>query len=190
MARSRAAAAKNPNAQRRDPVDVESLLAAPYVSSPLRAHDIPPFSDGAAALILARGDRALELTDNPVWITGIDHRIESHHPGLRDLTASSSTSLAAEALGVRGAAFDVVELSSAYAHEEIILAEALSLPDGTNVNPSGGPLNGNPIMATGLVRVIEAANRIRAGEAHRGLAHATSGAALQQNLLCVLQGGK
>ncbi len=33
-----------------------------------------------------RGDRARELTDHPVWIRGIDHRIDSHHPGLRDLT--------------------------------------------------------------------------------------------------------
>ena len=32
-------------------------------------------------------------------------------------------------------------------------------------------------MATGLMRVIEAANRIAAGEAQRGVAHASSGAA-------------
>jgi hypothetical protein len=43
-------------------------------------------------------------------------------------------------------------------------------------------------MATGLVRVIEVARRIREGSAHRGLAHATSGPALQQNLLCLLEG--
>jgi len=56
------------------------------------------------------------------------------------------------------------------------------------VNPSGGPLCGHPVMATGLVRVIEVANRIRAGDARRGVAHAASGPALQQNLLCVLEG--
>jgi hypothetical protein len=43
-------------------------------------------------------------------------------------------------------------------------------------------------MATGLVRVIEVARRIRDGEAHRGVAHAASGPALQQNLLCLLEG--
>jgi hypothetical protein len=43
-------------------------------------------------------------------------------------------------------------------------------------------------MATGLVRVIEVADRIAAGGARRGLAHASSGAALQQNLVCVLEG--
>ena len=45
-------------------------------------------------------------------------------------------------------------------------------------------------MATGLIRVIEVAQRIKAGEASRGVAHASSGPCLQQNLLCVLEGGK
>jgi hypothetical protein len=43
-------------------------------------------------------------------------------------------------------------------------------------------------MATGLVRVLEAANRIAAGEAQRAVAHASSGPCLQQNLVCVLEG--
>ena len=66
--------------------------------------------------------------------------------------------------------------------------EALGLAPGTKVNPSGGPLCAHPVMATGLVRVIEVAQRIRNGSARRGLAHAASGPALQQNLLCVLEG--
>ena len=43
-------------------------------------------------------------------------------------------------------------------------------------------------MATGLIRVIEAADRIAAGSARRAVAHASSGPALQQNLLCLLEG--
>jgi hypothetical protein len=45
-------------------------------------------------------------------------------------------------------------------------------------------------MATGLIRIIEVAQRIMAGEAHRGVAHASSGPCLQQNLVCVLEGGQ
>jgi len=56
------------------------------------------------------------------------------------------------------------------------------------VNPSGGVLCGNPMFAAGLVRVGEAANRVMAGTSDRALAHATSGPALQQNLLCLLEG--
>ena len=61
--------------------------------------------------------------------------------------------------------------------------------DGITVNPSGGPLAGHPVMATGLIRVIEVANRIQAGSASRGVAHASSGPCLQQNLVCVMDGG-
>jgi hypothetical protein len=44
-------------------------------------------------------------------------------------------------------------------------------------------------MATGLVRIAEAAGQIRAGNARRTLGHSTSGPCLQQNLVCVMEGG-
>ena len=189
VARSRRNALTNPNAQVAYDRSVDELLAEPYYCSPIRLHDLPPISDGAAAMIIARGRRALELTDRPVWIRGLDHRIESHHLGLRDLTSSPSTKLAGEKAGVHDGPIDVAELMVNFSHEEIILREALGLSDHPNVNPSGGPLAGHPVMATGLVRIIEVARRIMAGEARRGVAHASSGPALQQNLVCVLEGG-
>lgn len=194
VARSRAAAAANPMAQVSGSVAVADLLAEPYDMAPLRAHDVAPPADGAAAVIIAVAERARELTDRPVWIKGIDHRIESHHPGLRDLTDSASVRTAAAALGIGagagggGGGLDVAELHVTHAHEEIILRSALGLDDSVEVNPSGGPLGGNPVMATGLIRVIEAADRIAAGSARRAVAHASSGPALQQNLLCLLEG--
>ncbi|MCU1461894.1 MAG: nonspecific lipid transfer protein [Acidimicrobiales bacterium] len=190
VARSRRDAMGNPNAQVAKDVKVDDLLQAPYFSTPLRKHDLCPISDGAAAIIVAAGDRARQLTDTPVWIRGIDHRIDSHHPGLRDLTDSPSTHIAADAVGLHDGPIDVAELMVSYSSEEIVLRNALGLDGGTRVNPSGGPLAGHPVMATGLVRVIEVAQRIKAGEASRGVAHASSGPLLQQNLLCVLEGGK
>ena len=56
------------------------------------------------------------------------------------------------------------------------------------INPSGGALTGNPMFAAGLARIGEAASRVMAGEADRALGHATSGPALQQNLVCVMEG--
>ncbi len=201
VARSRANALENPNAQlaRRDTVD--ALLAEPYYSAPLRRHDLPPISDGAAALIIAAGDRARSIVDaskgsgafgRPVWVRGMDHRMESHHPGLRDLTSSPSTERAALEAGVHDGPVDVLEVMANYSPEEIVLRRALGVPasgdTATAVNPSGGPLAGHPVMATGLVRVIEVANRIASGEAGRGVAHASSGPCLQQNLVAVLEG--
>ena len=194
VARSRAAAAANPMAQVSGSVAVADLLAEPYDMAPLRAHDVAPPADGAAAVIIATAERARALTDRPVWIRGIDHRIESHHPGLRDLTDSASVRTAAAALGIGAGAggggdgLDVAELHVTHAHEEIILRSALGLDDSVEVNPSGGPLCGNPVMAAGLIRVVEAADRIAAGSARRAVAHASSGPALQQNLLCLLEG--
>ncbi|HEV8299088.1 MAG TPA: thiolase domain-containing protein [Acidimicrobiales bacterium] len=190
VSRSRRDAIGNPNAQVKKVVSVDELLAAPYFAAPLRKHDLPPISDGAAAIVIARGDRARELTDRPVWIRGLDHRMESHHPGLRDLASSPSTRLAAEKAGVAAGPIDVAELMVNYSPEEIILRDALGLGAATKVNPSGGPLAGHPVMATGLIRIIEVAQRIIDGEAQRGVAHASSGPCLQQNLVCVLEGGK
>ncbi len=188
VARSRRDALTNPHAQVAVDRTVESLLAEPYFCTPLREHDLPPISDGAAAVVLAAGDRARSLAARPVWIRGIDHRIESHHPGLRDLTSSVSTAMAAAGAGVHDGPVDVAELSVTYSPEEVVLRSALGLGADVRVNPSGGPLAGHPVMATGLIRVIEVADRIAAGSAQRGVAHASSGPALQQNLVCVLEG--
>ena len=188
VSRSRRDALSNPYAQVAKDISVETLLKQPYYASPLRKHDLPPISDGASVMLIARGKRARELCDKPVWIRGIDHRIESHHLGLRDLTDSPSSRIAARHLGLDAASLDMAELCVRYSPEEIVLRQALELGDNTRINPSGGPLCGHPVMATGLTRVIELARRIRAGEAGRGLGHATSGPALQQNLLCVLEG--
>ena len=188
VSRSRGAAMDNPMAQVKDNITPEELLTRPYYAAPLRLHDLPPISDGAAAMIIARGDRARELTDKPVYIRNIDHRMESHYPGLRDLTTSVSTKMAAANTGVGDGPIDVAEIMVNYSHEEIILREALGLVGHENVNPSGGPLGGHPVMATGLIRVIEVARRIKDGAANRGVAHASSGACLQQNLVCVLEG--
>ncbi|GAA3979181.1 thiolase domain-containing protein [Actinomadura viridis] len=166
------------------------LLRAPYWSAPLRRHDVARPADGAAAVLLAAGDRARRLTGDPVWVRGVDQRIESHHLGLRDLTDSPSARLAAEGAGAHDGPLDVAELMALHSHEEIILRAALGLAGTTVVNPSGGALRSHPAMATGLVRVIEVARRIAAGEAERGLAHASSGPCLQHNLVAVLEGDR
>ena len=188
VAASRRNAKANPNAQLAGDVDVDQLLAEPYYRAPLRKHDLPPISDGAVAVVMARGDRARQLCERPAWITGIDHRIEPHLPGLRDITSSSSTTLAARKAGYDGGPLDIVEVSSTFSPQEIIIRNALGIDPGANINPSGGPLAGNPVMAVGLVRIVEAAARIMDGSANRALAHATGGPVLQHNLVCLLEG--
>ena len=80
-----------------------------------------------------------------------------------------------------------LEASSTQQRVQLILAEALGLGEGTVINPSGGPLVTNVVMAAGLARIGEAATRITRGDANRAVAHATSGPCLQQNMVCVLE---
>jgi len=107
---------------------------------------------------------------------------------VRDLARSPSTRLAGEKAGVGRGPIDVAELHAPFTHQEWILREALGLGDEVVINPSGGALAANPMMAAGLVRIGEAARRIAEGKARRAVAHATSGPCLQQNLVCVLEG--
>ncbi|MBO3744953.1 lipid-transfer protein [Streptosporangiaceae bacterium NEAU-GS5] len=147
----------------------------------------PPITDGAAAIVLAVREVAEGLVARPAHITGIAHRIEPHYLGMRDLARSTSAADAALAAGVGKGPVDVAELHAQYAHEELILRDALGLGADTVVNPSGGPLAANPVMATGLIRFGEAAQRILDGTASRAVAHATSGPCLQHNLVAVLE---
>jgi acetyl-CoA acetyltransferase len=182
-ARSRADAEANPHAQLKGP-----MPHGDYVARPLRTGDCPPVGDGAAAVILAAGERARRLCARPAWIRGVDHRIEAHGLGVRDLTDSPSTRLAAERAGAFERPVDTAELHAPFSSQELILRRALRLGDDVRVNPSGGALAANPVMAAGLVRIGEAAARIHRGASDRALAHATSGPCLQQNLVAVLEG--
>jgi acetyl-CoA acetyltransferase len=185
--RSRRAAADNPKAHVRKSADSADLLKSPYLVAPLRKHDCPPISDGCCAIVLAAGDLVKKSRQKPVWIRGIDHRIEPHGLGTRDLVRSASTKLAGERAGVGKGRVDLAELHAPFTHQELILREALGLDDAVTVNPSGGALAANPMMVAGLTRIGEAATRLAAGAGKRGVAHATSGPCLQQNLVCVLE---
>jgi acetyl-CoA acetyltransferase len=183
--RSRAAAVSNPEAQLSGAVTAEELLAAPFIADPLRAHDCAPVTDGAAVVILAAADRARELCERPAWITGFEHRIDSGQLGARDLTGSASAASAAAAAGAAGV--EVAELHAPFTHQELILRDALGLADPVQISPSGGVLAGNAMFAAGLARIGHAARQIITGSAGRTLGHATSGPALQQNLVCVME---
>jgi acetyl-CoA acetyltransferase len=188
VARSRKNAIDNPNAHIKGDFSVDEMLEEPYISSPLRKSFCPPVSDSAAAIVLAVGDRAKELVKRPAWIRGIDHRTEPHALGQRDLTTSPSSKLAAEKAGLVQGKVDLAELHAPFAHQELILREAMGLGDEVSINPSGGALAANSLMTAGLIRFGEAASRILSGDATRALAHTSNGVCLQHNLVAILEG--
>jgi acetyl-CoA acetyltransferase len=182
--RSLTDAEKNEYAVRKGGSSVEELLARPVYADPLRKHDCAPVTDGAAAIVLAAGDRAYDAVDRPAWIDGFAHNVDPLHLGGRDLTTAPSAARAAQAAGTGGV--ELAELHAPFSHQELILRRELGLGDDVRVNPSGGALTSNPMFSAGGIRVGEAASRIWSGEASKVLGHATSGPALQQNLVCTM----
>lgn len=177
VAASRRAAATNPYAIATELTDVDSLLRAPCVASPLRAHDGPVRADGAAAIVLKVGAGGPR-------ITGIDHRIEPMDLGVRDLGWCTSAAIAAERAGVAGV--DVAELHALYSPQELLLRDALGLGSSVIVNPSGGSLATDVPWVSGLIRIGEAAEAVRNG-ADRAVAVASMGPCLQQALVCAME---
>lgn len=213
-------AARNPNAHRRLPdLTMEEVLNSRLYYDPVRELMMSPRSDGACVVLIASEEKAREITDSPVWIEGAGCCQDGY---LRDrnLHALDSLKSAAErAYGMAGvkdpyAELDVAEISERFAHEELMMYEALGLcregkgkvliEEGLTerygelpVNPSGGALAADPGCATGLVRVIEAAKQLRgeaAGyqipEVSRALAHGQFGMCAQKNTVFILGGDR
>ena len=128
--------------------------------------------DGAAALVLRVGDGGPR-------IAGIDHRIDPHDPGLRDLTRCPSARIAREACGAQQP--EIAHLHAQWLHEEGLLARELGLSCAVDSSR-----HRDVPMVSGLANIGRAATSVRAG-ASRALAHATQGPCLQQNLVCVLE---
>jgi acetyl-CoA acetyltransferase len=168
-------------------VRTDELAHQPYVASPLRRLDCSTVCPGAAAVVLAAEGRAGESVAHPAWIAGMDQRIETAALGRRDLAVSASTRAAAMGLGIGGSAVDVLEVHGPFSHQELIVVDALGAGPVGSLNPSGGALPADPIMATGLIRIGEAAQAILSGEARRTVGHATNGPCLQHNLLCLME---
>jgi len=214
VVRARQWAAKDPVAQHHEPVTREDVLASPMLADPVREAFAYPVSDGAVAMILASEERAAEITDKPVWVTGLGNCHDSFFLGERDLPGNFALERAAKrAYAMAGiddpkTAFDVVEIADQYAHQLPQYAEGVGLcgageggqwlsdggPDKHNVNRSGGMLAGNPLMLGGLARTAEAVIQLRgeAGDrqvpnAKRALAHGATGPAGQLQTVIVLE---
>ncbi len=171
---------------RRGGVDVEYLLRQPYVASPLRSLDGSTICSGAAAVVLAVEEVANGTVAQPAWIAGIQHQIERHSLGARDLSTSSSLRSISDRLHLSDLSVDVLEVHAPFSHQELLVVDSLRAGGAPRVNPSGGALPADPIMVTGLLRIASAAEAVMRGVARRAVGHATNGPCLQHNLVCLM----
>jgi len=172
-----------PHAWRRKPASVESIMNDLVVNYPLTRSMYCGPCEGAAALVLCRGDLAHQYTDTPVFVRAAELRSRRHgafelqSPSLPLETAPSPTvdasRAAYETAGIGPDDVDVAQLQDTDAGSELIhMAENGFCADGEQekwiadgatelggrlpVNTDGGLIaNGEPIGASGLRQLRE-----------------------------------
>ena len=193
----------NPRAQFGTETTVEQVLEGPVVADPFRLMDCCPFSDGAAAAVVASEEAAESLAGTPVGVAGVGHATDivplADKVDVKATQAARDAATAAyEEADIGPEDVDVVELHDCFTGAEILATEALGLvEDGEGgaaategrtslggelpVNPSGGlKAKGHPIGATGVAQLVELTEQLRGEAGDRQVEDATH--ALAHNL--------
>ncbi|MEX6723901.1 acetyl-CoA acetyltransferase [Parapedomonas caeni] len=187
---ARAWANTNPEAFARGPLTIEDCLSARLVSSPLSTRDCCLVTDGAAAIVMTRTERARDLPRAAVPLLGAAAatwwNAIAQAPDVTVTAAAESGPRAYAAAGVGPADIDVVQLYDAFTINTILFLEDLGFcPKGEGgrfvadghigpggslpVNTNGGGLSCCHPGMYGLFAIVEAARQIR-GEAANQLA--------------------
>lgn len=181
---------KNPKAFRRTEFSLDEILSSPMLNYPLTAKMFCAPDEGAAAVIMCRGDLAAKFSSNkPVYLRSTAIRTRTY--GAYEVHATwaateedvSPTVYAAEAAyeaaGIGPEDVDVAQLQDTDAGAEVIhMAETGLCADGDQekliaegateiggslpVNTDGGLIaNGEPIGASGIRQVHELVHQLR-----------------------------
>ncbi|MFI7616124.1 acetyl-CoA acetyltransferase [Nonomuraea terrae] len=175
----------NPAAYARDPLTVADVLESRMISSPLTLLDCCLVTDGAAAVVVTRADRAADSPKPGVFVLGAGeahwHRTISQMPDLTVTAAADSGARAFAMAGLGPSDMDLLMLYDAFTVNTVLFLEDLGFcakgeggpfvesgairPGGTlPVNTNGGGLSyGHPGMY-GMFLIVEAVRQLR-GEA-------------------------
>ena len=200
-------ATRNEYAHLREPISYEDVMNSPVLWDPIRYLETCPSSDGAIALIVASEDTAKKGPHKPAWVkSGYSYAEAMWVPG-RDQVSPEAGRLCSkkvyEQAGIKNPWKEIhaAEIYVPFAWFEAMWLENLGFCDigegwkiidrgdqkfGRHlpINPSGGVLCTNPIGASGMLRLGEAALQVmgRAGAhqvegAKTALGHAYGGGA-------------
>ena len=171
----------NPDAFMRDELTMQDYLKARMVSDPLSVRDCCLVTDGAAAIVMVRADRAKDMVKKPVYLLGAaaatDHLDIVSMPSLTTTSAKESGARAFAQAGVKPADIDVLELYDAFTINTILFLEDLGFcPKGEGarfvqggriapggelpVNTNGGGLSCVHPGMYGLFTLAEATEQI------------------------------
>lgn len=176
--KSRFGGSLNPNAQFREPITVEEVLASRIISAPLTLPMCSPIADGAAATILVSEKMARSMARKPIFVRATTI-VSANRDGASPLCVPRAADKAYAMAGIGPDEVHVAEVHDASAPAEIMLYEHLGfapvnhgvelLRDGVTriggrlpVNAGGGLLSrGHPVGATGLAQIVELTTQLR-----------------------------
>ncbi|HEX6704690.1 MAG TPA: acetyl-CoA acetyltransferase [Albitalea sp.] len=183
----------NPEAVAREPLDLDSVVNARLVSDPLGVRDCCLVTDGAAAVVMVRAERAPDHAARPVYLLGaasaVTHADIAAMPDLTVTGAAQSGGRAFAQAGVGPADIDVLQLYDAFTINPILFLEDLGFcakgeggpfveggrigPGGSlPVNTSGGGLSYCHPGMFGLFTVVESVRQLRGDAGARQVAGA------------------
>lgn len=193
----------NPDAFARDPLSRAEVLASRMISDPLTKADSCLVTDGGAALVLTRAERARDMPRPAAYVLGtgvaVSHRQISAMPDLTTTCAVESGQRAYAMAGVSPKDIDHLMVYDAFTINTLLFLEDLGFcakgeagamvssgaisPGGRlPVNTNGGGLSCNHPGMYGLFTVIESVEQLRGSAGARqvegveiSLAHANGG---------------
>jgi acetyl-CoA C-acetyltransferase len=178
---------KNENAMFRNVIKPEGFARAPAVADPINLFDMAPEADGAAAVVITTAERAADMVPQPVRVlasTSATDRLAVHDR--EDPLYLTSVALAVERAyaraGLKPKDIDLLELHDSSTIMATLALEAsgfaprgqgwrlaadgrIGLTGDLPISTFGGlKARGNPLGATGIYQIVEAALQLR-GEA-------------------------
>ncbi|GAB4271615.1 MAG: thiolase domain-containing protein [Candidatus Promineifilaceae bacterium] len=195
--------ALNPLAMYRNQLQAERFAAAPPVATPVSLFDAAPLGDGAAAVIVTRTEKALDMVPHPVAVAGsvIATDTLAVHDRRDPVWLRAAELSTKKAMAQAGVSLDEVDLFEL--HDSFTIMAALSLEaagfaergqgwqlarDGeigrngrVPISTFGGlKARGNPLGATGMYQIVEVVRQLRGLAGENQIAGAKVGMA--QNL--------
>ena len=125
-------------------------------------------NDGAAALVLARGDAARAAGLTPAFRL-LGHAVAGVRPEVMGIGPVPAVQALLARTGLAAGDFDVIESNEAFAAQALAVNQQLGL-DPARVNPNGGAIAlGHPVGATGAIITLKAMEELRRSGGRRAL---------------------
>ncbi len=175
-------AQKNPRAFMRGPLTIDAVLTSRLVVDPFGVRDCCLVTDGGAAMIVVRADRARDFPHAPVYLLGIGaattHNDISQMPDLTVTAVAQAAPRAYEMAGISVKDVDVIEVYDAFTINTILFLEDFGFckkgeggpfvaagniaPGGKHpLNTNGGGLSCVHPGMYGMFLMIEAVEQLR-----------------------------